>query len=195
MVRRVLEKVRGRMMQPPKKAPSEKGETPGEDPKPIYSVKRHEDGVREFRVLGPHPTITQVVFDLVRELPNPMGVVLVEYGESVRELVSSTLERQQVTESLFRLRDLLGSPLMDLAVFSEAHGIEIFLDQFGLLEVRTGSWLEPRVVAMLEQLEFETVPEVTPPVGVLEAQAPSAEQASRLQWVILHLGLRKPAEG
>jgi hypothetical protein len=89
--------------------------------------------------------MTQVAFDIVRTLPSPMGLVLVEYRPGPREWTSSYLGRRRTLSALMSIRDLLGVAGMDVAVVSPPLGLEVIMDHLGILEVRTGAWNEALV--------------------------------------------------
>ena len=84
-------------------------------------------------------------------------MVLVDVGGPPREWATPSVPRPAVQEGLLSLRDLLGNGLLDIAVFSSREGVEVYLDRFGTLEIRIGSWDEPRLRSLLERKGFRRV--------------------------------------
>ena len=122
--------------------------------RPRYSVSRQEDDVRFFTARGDHPRVTQILLEGIGVVPGSWGIVVVEVTPVAREWLAPSVSRPRVLEALLSIRDLLGQGHVDIAVFSPEHGVEFFLDRFATLEIRTGSWLEPRFRALLEAKEF-----------------------------------------
>jgi hypothetical protein len=101
--------------------------------------------------------VTQILLEGITVVPGSLGIVIVEATPVAREWLAPTVKRSRILEALLSIRDLLGQGHLDIAVFSPRHGVEFFLDRFATLEIRTGSWLEPRFRAMLEAKEFRYV--------------------------------------
>ena len=132
------------------------------EPEPsVYSVRTEESGLRFIRARGGQPRITSVLLEAVRAMPGNHGMVLVELRPSPREWIVTSVSRPRVLESLLSIRDLLGQGHIDLAVFSRRHGVEVFLDRFGTLEIRSGAWFEPRLRALFESRGFQQTPRLS----------------------------------
>jgi hypothetical protein len=80
---------------------------------------------------------------------------------------------------------------MDLALFSSAHALEVFLDRWGTVEIRTGSWNEPRIIAVLHASGFERVDRVAPVPPESGGELEWTDEATqRVRRVRKRLGLR-----
>jgi hypothetical protein len=88
-------------------------------------------------------------------------MVLVEVKPTPREWIVTSVPRPRILESLLSIRDLLGQGYIDLAVFSQRHGVEVFLDRLGTLEIRSGAWFEPRLRALFESQGFQETPRLS----------------------------------
>ena len=155
-----------------------------------YAMRRLSDGVGGFVVKGPQPDITGLVFSLLEDFGGPLGMVVVEHRDRSREWVARDLERGRVIQALMTLRDLLGRGVLDLALFSSTHALEVFLDQWGTLEIRTGVWNEPRIIATLEVAGFERVDHVSPvPAEGRVEHEWSADATHRVRTIRELLGL------
>jgi hypothetical protein len=130
--------------------------------RPGFTAQIVTGGVRQFCARGDQPLVFLGLMDCVRALPGPLGIVIVDLGESPREWVGNSLSRVQILEGLLALRDLLGQGAMDVAVFSSEEGVELFLDRSGTLEIRTGGWWEPRARSLLEGRGFRWVSSLAP---------------------------------
>jgi len=124
------------------------------------------------------------MFEVLGGIKGPVGMVLVDLVEPPSEWAYPALPRPIVQESLLTLRDLLGVNLLDTAVFSSREGIEVYLDRFGTLEIRTGTWDEPRLRSLLVAKGFLAVPRLS----VLPPPAPdprtwTPELRTRLETV------------
>jgi hypothetical protein len=121
-------------------------------------------------------------------------VVVVELGAETREWVARSIPRARVLEGLLSLRDLLGAGAMDVAVFSPEHGIEIFLDRWGSLEIRTGGWWEPRFRTLLEERGFRLAGGRLPAVEARsERPGRGAADPARVAQICDALGFDPPA--
>ena len=66
---------------------------------PHFVVERKAGAVRLFRFRGDHARLTQVLFDVVRQLPEPIGVILVEYLDRPHEWVNAEVPRTLILEA------------------------------------------------------------------------------------------------
>ncbi len=132
--------------------------------------------------------------ETVRALTGVFGVVLVEVHGPSREWSAQGLDRGRVLGALLQLRDLWGRGVVDLAVFSPTEGVELFLDRFGTLEIRTGTWNETRVKALLELEGFRPAGRLpTLPSPVADPASWDGDARERLARVRETLGLEAPA--
>jgi len=162
---------------------------------PSYSVRSTPDGVLYFTARGDQPGAVHVLVETVRAVTGAFGVVLVEVHGLSREWTAQGLDRGRVLGSLLQLRDLWGRGVLDLAVFSASEGVELFLDRFGTLEIRTGSWNEARVKALLELAGFRSARRLpTLPSPVADPALWDAGARNRVARVKETLGLATPAE-
>jgi hypothetical protein len=136
--------------------------TPGTEPHPGFTAQIVTGGVRQFCARGGQSLIFMSLMDCVRALPGPLGVVMVELGDTPRESVGNGITRGQILEGLLALRDLFGQGALDVAVFSSEEGVELYLDRSGTLEIRTGGWWEPRARSLLEARGFRWVSDLAP---------------------------------
>jgi hypothetical protein len=90
------------------------------------------------------------------------------------------------------LRDLWGQGGLDLAVYSSRDGIEIFLDRFGTLEVRSEAWFEPRMHALFTRRGFTRIGRLAPVPSNPPATSPGEGDEARVTRVRDRLGM-KPA--
>jgi hypothetical protein len=150
-------------------------------PAPAYSSRTESNGSRHLLVRGDAGRLTKLLLDVIQETPAPLGIALVEYrAEEPVEWVSSGLDRGTVLEGILSVRDLVGRGAVDLAVFSQIQGLELFLDRLGILEIRTGAWNEPRLISVLDRLGFHRVPRVSLASGDLDpGAAPWDEESLR----------------
>jgi len=159
-------------------------EKAGRDPE--YSVRKEPYGLLHVTARAEHPLVTQALIEAVRAARSPLGLVLVEAEGTHREWAVPRLKRTAVLHALVTLRDLFGTGLLDVAVFSSQEGLEIYLDRFGTLEIRAGSWEEPRLRSLLEAQGFQGVvglsalPEESPPGAVWNEE--SRERYANVQW-------------
>jgi hypothetical protein len=161
---------------------------------PSYSVRPTPDGVLYFTARGDQPGAVHVLVETVRALTGVFGVVLVEVHGPSREWTAEGLDRGRVLGALLQLRDLWGRGLLDLAVFSPTEGVELFLDRFGTLEIRTGSWNEARVKALLGLAGFRSTRRLaTLPSPVADPAPWDADARDRVARVKESLGLQAPA--
>jgi hypothetical protein len=161
---------------------------------PEFSVRKEPYGPLHLTARAEQPLVTQALLEAVRAARSPLGLVLVEAEGAHREWAVPRLQRTLVLHALVTLRDLFGVGLLDVAVFSPQEGLEIYLDRFGTLEIRAGSWEEPRLRSLLEGRGFQGV------VGLSmlpqELPAPTAwneesrERYAHVQWNLeKHQGL------
>lgn len=160
-------------------------------------MRTEEDDLRFFTVRGGHLAVTDALVQLLRGLPEPMGLVLVEADSGCEWAGSSNLKRGQVLEAVMVLRDVLGQGPLDFAAYSQDAGTEVYLDRWGTLEIRAGSWRESILCRFLENRGFKRVARlsVLPPVSA-PAEDEDAEDgeglpvhAERLARVCSNLGL------
>jgi hypothetical protein len=155
-----------------------------------YFVEGGSGGLRHVTARGSRIQVTQILLDGLCAVPGPWGLVVVELGNRPREWVARSLPRSRVLEGLVTLRDLLADGGMDVAVFSADHGIEIFLDRWGVLEIRTGGWWEPRMRALLESRGFRRAGGQLPTrVNSRDSAGPGLEHSHRVARVCRELGL------
>lgn len=153
-----------------------------------FSVRLEDRDIRFLTARGDQPRVTQVLLEAVRELSGPLGLVIVEV-QRVREWVVSAVPRARVLGGLVTLRDLLGQGPIDVAVFSTPMATEIFLDRWGNLEVRAGTWLEPRLRAILEYHGFREVPHLSTLPSQPAPTMPAHLYRDRLLAVTRELGV------
>lgn len=156
----------------------------------LYTIRVEENGPRFLTARGDLPRVTQVFLDVIRTVTGSLGLVLVEVTPVPREWLVSSIPRARILEGLFSIRDLLGSGHLDVAVFSGRHGVEFFLDRLGTLEIRTGSWLEPRMRGVLESQGFERVGHLTTLPQVRDPIDWTDEHQDRVDQVRTVLGCR-----
>jgi hypothetical protein len=161
----------------------------GLDPRPGFTAQLVAGGVRQFTARADQPLISLLFLDCIRALPGSLGMVIVDLGEMPQEWVGGGLSRFQVLEGLLALRDLLGKPGMDVAVFSPSEGVEVFLDRSGSLEIRTGGSWEPRARSLLEHREFRWVSRLGP-IAAVDAVPVAEETHQRIAAVSAFLNLR-----
>jgi hypothetical protein len=151
-------------------------------------VRQEDRDIRFLTARGDQPRITQVFLEAVQELSGPLGLVIVEV-QRVREWVVSEVPRSRVLAGLVSLRDLLGQGPIDVAVFSTPMAMEIFLDRWGNLEVRAGTWIEPRLRAILGHHGFREVPHLSTLPSQPAPSMPSHVYRDRLLAVARDLGI------
>lgn len=119
-----------------------------------FQVSHPRPRVLLFRASAPQPQLTQMAMNLVRRMPSPMGLVLVEYRPAPREWTSAYLGRRRTLSALVKIRDLLGRSGLDVAVVSPPLGVEVIVDHLGALEIRTGEWNEALVRTAFQETGF-----------------------------------------
>lgn len=155
---------------------------------PEYCVRKEPYGLLHMTARGEHSLVTQAFIEAVRAARSPLGLVLVEAQGTHPEWAIPDLKRSAVLHALMTLRDLLGRGLLDAAVFSSQEGLEVYLDRFGMLEIRAGLWEEPRLRSLLEARGFRGVaglsvlPEAPP--EETEWSTESRERYQSVQWML-----------
>lgn len=155
-----------------------------------YAAHLEESGARFLMARGDHPSVTQALLDGVRCLTGTVGFVIVETTPTPREWLVTSIPRTRVLEGLLSVRDLLGRGHLDVAIFSRKLEVELFLDRLGTLEIRTGSWLEPRLRGVLESRGFNRVSRLSVLPPPPEAHAWDDEHRERLNALRFDLGCR-----
>jgi hypothetical protein len=156
----------------------------------LYTAEIEENGPRFLMARGDLPRVTQAFFDAIRTVTGSLGVVLVEVTPTPREWLVPSVPRARILEGLVSIRDLLGTGHLDVAVFSHRNGVEFFLDRFGTLEIRTGSWLEPRLRGILESRRFEKVSHLATLPSLSDPIEWTDEHRDRVSLVRSALGCR-----
>jgi len=134
-----------------------------------FAVRVITPETRYVTVRADGPRLIQIVIELVRNLPQPLGVALVAYRAEPEEWVHGTVGRGRVLEMLLGLGDLTGRGHFDLAIFSQAQEMEIILDRYGVLEVRGASWNLPHIrgaalaAGLEERKSISPIPGAAPP--------------------------------
>lgn len=142
------------------------GRTDPVAPPPRFHVHGEASGAWTLTARGDGIQVSQVGIEVVRFMSPPLGIAMVEYRDRPREWVAPSVERGRVLEAFVGLRDLLGCGGFDLAVFSPTETLELFIDRSGLMEIRTGSWNEPKLRSILTACGFlETLHVPTLPVS------------------------------
>ena len=166
-----------------------------QDPRdaPRFAVRSEEDDIRFFTVRGGHLPVTDALVHLLRGLPEPMGLVLVEADSGCEWVGSTSLKRAQVLEAVMSLRDVLGRGPLDFAAYSQEAGTEVYFDRWGTLEIRAGSWKEGMLCRFLENRGFKRTARMSvlppkPDAPESEEDAPPAH-AERLARICVGLGL------
>ncbi len=166
--------------------------TPARNDDPRYSVTASAEGLLWITARGDQPRVTQILLEAARDLPPPVGMVLVEVHGPTREWVGEPLPRAPVLDALLGLRDLWGRGLADVAVFSPGAGTEVFLDRFGTLEIRTASWRERPFRQLLDSHGFTATGRLStlPVPGPVEEW--TEDRRERFHGFRERLGLTRP---
>ena len=162
---------------------------------PRFHLQTGQDGVERMIVRGPAPNVADVVLKWIQGQHTPLGIVLVDYAAGdPREWVAEPVPRRSVLAGLLMLRDLLGDGGFDLALHAAHDNWELILDRWGVLEVRAGSWNEPRLRSVLAEAGFTEAEELSalPPVGTPREWTP--ELWDRVREVREQLALERPTE-
>ena len=160
---------------------------------PRFAIHPVSEGVRRVVARGGIHQVIHATLELVRAHRGNLGLVMVEYeSDDLLEWVDESLDRGRVLETLLSLRDLLGSGGFDVAIHTPYEGWELILDRFGILEIRAGSWQEPRLRSLFTEAGFCEVPRLSalpPDVDPLPWSRESWERFNRVRFA---LGLSAP---